>query len=313
MIMMWLYIILGLLILVSSADFLVRGAVNLSNIFKISPYIIAGTLVAFGTSAPELFVSGIASYSGNPGAAIGNILGSNIANVFLALGIAAIIINISPPKNAFQIDIKVLAASSIILIILLFNISLVYWWVGLILILSLFIYIFYIIKFSDVNNVEENNKQNLSLSKALIFFFIGLIGVSLGAKLLTEGSIDLARYFGIRETIIGLGILAFGTSLPEVATSIIAAIKKENNIAIGNIVGSNIFNILGIGGVTILISGNEALKANPNLLTISDTLPFILSSIILVAFYKYRLVVNRLYGVLFVTSYLVWISFIFIK
>jgi cation:H+ antiporter len=310
---MWLYIILGLLILVSSADFLVRGAVNLSNIFKISPYIIAGTLVAFGTSAPELFVSGIASYSGNPGAAIGNILGSNIANVFLALGIAAIIINISPPKNAFQIDIKVLAASSIILIILLFNISLVYWWVGLILILSLFIYIFYIIKFSDVNNVEENNKQNLSLSKALIFFFIGLIGVSLGAKLLTEGSIDLARYFGIRETIIGLGVLAFGTSLPEVATSIIAAIKKENNIAIGNIVGSNIFNILGIGGVTILISGNEALKANPNLLTISDTLPFILSSIILVAFYKYRLVVNRLYGVLFVTSYLVWISFIFIK
>ena len=313
MIMMWLYIILGLLILVSSADFLVRGAVNLSNIFKISPYIIAGTLVAFGTSAPELFVSGIASYSGNPGAAIGNILGSNIANVFLALGIAAIIINISPPKNAFQIDIKVLAASSIILIILLFNISLVYWWVGLILILSLFIYIFYIIKFSDVNNVEENNKQNLSLSKALIFFFIGLIGVSLGAKLLTEGSIDLARYFGIRETIVGLGVLAFGTSLPEVVTSIIAAIKKENNIAIGNIVGSNIFNILGIGGVTILISGNEALKANPNLLTISDTLPFILSSIILVAFYKYRLVVNRLYGVLFVTSYLVWISFIFIN
>ena len=313
MIMMWLYIILGLLILVSSADFLVRGAVNLSNIFKISPYIIAGTLVAFGTSAPELFVSGIASYSGNPGAAIGNILGSNIANVFLALGIAAIIINISPPKNAFQIDIKVLAASSIILIILLFNISLVYWWVGLILILSLFIYIFYIIKFSDVNNVEENNKQNLSLSKALIFFFIGLIGVSLGAKLLTEGSIDLARYFGIRETIVGLGVLAFGTSLPEVVTSIIAAIKKENNIAIGNIVGSNIFNILGIGGVTILISGNEALKANPNLLTISDTLPFILSSIILVAFYKYRLVLNRLYGVLFVTSYLVWISFIFIN
>ena len=313
MIMMWLYIILGLLILVSSADFLVRGAVNLSNIFKISPYIIAGTLVAFGTSAPELFVSGIASYSGNPGAAIGNILGSNIANVFLALGIAAIIINISPPKNTFQIDIKILAASSIILIILLFNLSLVYWWVGLILILSLFIYIFYIIKFSDVNNVEENNKQNLSLSKALILFFIGLIGVSLGAKLLTEGSIDLARYFGIRETIVGLGVLAFGTSLPEVVTSIIAAIKKENNIAIGNIVGSNIFNILGIGGVTILISGNEALKANPNLLTISDTLPFILSSIILVAFYKYRLVLNRLYGVLFVTSYLVWISFIFIK
>ena len=309
--MMWLYIILGLIILVTSGDFLVRGAVNLSNIFKISPYIIAGTLVAFGTSAPELFVSGIASYSGNPGAAIGNILGSNIANVFLALGITAIIVNISPPKNNFQMDIKVLVASSIILVILFLNMSFLYWWMGLILILSLFIYIFYIIKFSDINEVEENNKQDISLSKSLILFSIGLIGISLGAKLLTSGSIDLARYFGIRETIIGLGVLAFGTSLPEVATSIIAAIKKENNIAIGNIVGSNIFNILGIGGVTILISGNEALKSNPNLFIMSDALPFILSTIVLVIFYKYCLVFSRIYGLIFVMFYLTWIIFIF--
>ncbi|MBT7076939.1 MAG: calcium/sodium antiporter [Pelagibacterales bacterium] len=311
--MMWIYIILGLLILVSSGDFLVRGAVSLSNIFKISPYIIAGTLVAFGTSAPELFVSGIASYSGNPGAAIGNILGSNIANVFLALGITAIIVVISPPKNTFQLDIKVLLGSSIIFLILLFNRSIAYWWVGLILIFCLFLYIFYIIKFSDYNSIEESNKENISLAKALTIFVLGLIGVSLGAKLLTVGSIDLARYFGIRETIIGLGILAFGTSLPEVATSIIAAIRKENNIAVGNIVGSNIFNILGIGGVTIVISGNEALKSFPNLLTISDIIPFMLSTIILVTFYKYRYVLGRVYGVLFVTFYLLWILYIFLN
>ena len=311
--MMWIYIILGLLILVSSGDFLVRGAVSLSNIFKISPYIIAGTLVAFGTSAPELFVSGIASYSGNPGAAIGNILGSNIANVFLALGITAIIVVISPPKNTFQLDIKVLLGSSIIFLILLFNRSIAYWWVGLILIFCLFLYIFYIIKFSDYNSIEESNKENFSLAKALTIFVLGLIGVSLGAKLFTVGSIDLARYFGIRETVIGLGILAFGTSLPEVATSIIAAIRKENNIAVGNIVGSNIFNILGIGGVTIVISGNEALKSFPNLLTISDIIPFMLSTIILVAFYKYRYVLGRVYGVLFVTFYLLWILYIFLN
>ena len=311
--MMWIYIILGLLILVSSGDFLVRGAVSLSNIFKISPYIIAGTLVAFGTSAPELFVSGIASYSGNPGAAVGNILGSNIANVFLALGMTAIIVVISPPKNTFQLDIKVLLGSSIIFLILLFNRSIAYWWVGLILIFCLFLYIFYIIKFSDYNSIEESNKENISLAKALTIFVLGLIGVSLGAKLLTVGSIDLARYFGIRETVIGLGILAFGTSLPEVATSIIAAIKKENNIAVGNIVGSNIFNILGIGGVTIVISGNEALKSFPNLLTISDIIPFMLSTIILVAFYKYRYVLGRVYGVLFVTFYLLWILYIFLN
>jgi cation:H+ antiporter len=311
--MMWIYIILGLLILVSSGDFLVRGAVSLSNIFKISPYIIAGTLVAFGTSAPELFVSGIASYSGNPGAAVGNILGSNIANVFLALGITAIIVVISPPKNTFQLDIKVLLGSSIIFLILLFNRSIAYWWVGLILIFCLFLYIFYIIKFSDYNSIEESNKENISLAKALTIFVLGLIGVSLGAKLFTVGSIDLARYFGIRETVIGLGILAFGTSLPEVATSIIAAIRKENNIAVGNIVGSNIFNILGIGGVTIVISGNEALKSFPNLLTISDIIPFMLSTIILVTFYKYRYVLGRVYGVLFVTFYLLWILYIFLN
>ena len=309
---MVLYIILGLLILASSGDFLVRGAVSLSSIFKISPYIISGTLVAFGTSAPELFVSGYASFSGNPGAAIGNILGSNIANVFLALGMAAIIISVSPPKGSFPLDIKVLLASTIILIILLFNVSITYWWVGLILIFCLFLYIFYIIKFSNQNYIEESQKENLSLPKALMVFILGLIGVSLGAILLTTGAIDLARYYGIRETIIGLGVLAFGTSLPEVATSIIAAVKKENNIAIGNIVGSNIFNILGIGGVTILISGNEALKSAPNLLTISDIVPFILSTIILVGFYKYRYSINRVYGLLFVTFYLLWILYIFL-
>ena len=309
---MVLYIILGLLILAFSGDFLVRGAVSLSSIFKISPYIISGTLVAFGTSAPELFVSGYASFSGNPGAAIGNILGSNIANVFLALGMAAIIISVSPPKGSFPLDIKVLLASTIILIILLFNVSITYWWVGLILIFCLFLYIFYIIKFSNQNYIEESQKENLSLPKALMVFILGLIGVSLGAILLTTGAIDLARYYGIRETIIGLGVLAFGTSLPEVATSIIAAVKKENNIAIGNIVGSNIFNILGIGGVTILISGNEALKSAPNLLTISDIVPFILSTIILVGFYKYRYSINRVSGVLFVTFYLLWILYIFL-
>ena len=309
---MVLYIILGLLILAFSGDFLVRGAVSLSSIFKISPYIISGTLVAFGTSAPELFVSGYASFLGNPGAAIGNILGSNIANVFLALGMAAIIISVSPPKGSFPLDIKVLLASTIILIILLFNVSITYWWVGLILIFCLFLYIFYIIKFSNQNYIEESRKENLSLPKALMVFILGLIGVSLGAILLTTGAIDLARYYGIRETIIGLGVLAFGTSLPEVATSIIAAVKKENNIAIGNIVGSNIFNILGIGGVTILISGNEALKSDPNLLTISDIVPFILSTIILVGFYKYRYSINRVYGVLFVTFYLLWILYIFL-
>ena len=310
--MMWFFIILGLLILVSSGDFLVRGSVALANIFNISPYIIAATFVAFGTSAPELFVSGIASYSGHPAAAIGNILGSNFANVFLALGMTALILSISTPKNKFPLEIKVLLFSSIIFILILYNVSLIRWWMGLLLLASLIMYIIYLIKYDTRKDSEEIIEENLSLSKSIFIFISGLIGVSLGANLLIEGSIDLAHYFGIRETVIGLGVLAFGTSLPEVATSIIAAIKKENNIAIGNIVGSNIFNILGIGGVTILISGNDFLNIN-NIITIYDIIPFLLSTIILVYFYKFNTNINRLHGIIFVTFYLIWIFYIFLN
>ena len=312
---MWLYIILGFFVLVISGDSLVRGAVTLSNILKISPYIIAGTLIAFGTSAPELFVSGMASARGYPAVAIGNILGSNFANVFLALGMTAIIISISTPKEKFSLDIKVLLISTIIFLFILLNKILIVWWVGILLILSLLIYIIYIIKFDNEKYEEKKSKENLSLSKSILIFIIGLVGVSLGAKLLIEGSIDLAKYYGIREAVIGLGVLAFGTSLPEVATSVIAALKKENNIAIGNIVGSNIFNILGIGGVTLLISSKDSLVSlsENKLITIEDIVPFILSTLMLVIFYRYRIVINRIYGIVFVTFYLSWILYIFIN
>ena len=310
--MMWLFIILGLLILVSSGDFLVRGSVALANIFKISPYIIAATFVAFGTSAPELFVSGIASYSGHPAAAIGNILGSNFANVFLALGITAIIVSISSPKSKFPLEIKVLLFSTVIFLLILYNVSLISWWIGFILLAFLVFYIIFIIKSDLIKNSEQIIEDTSSLPKSMFIFLLGLIGVSLGANLLIEGSIDLAKYYGIRETVIGLGVLAFGTSLPEVATSIIAAIKKENNIAIGNIVGSNIFNILGIGGVTILVSGNEFSNLN-NIFNINDIIPFVLSTIILVYFYKFNSNINRIYGIIFVLFYLIWIFYIFLN
>ena len=310
--MMWLFIILGLLILVSSGDFLVRGSVALANIFKISPYIIAATFIAFGTSAPELFVSGIASYSGYPAAAVGNILGSNFANVFLALGMTAVIISISTPKNKFPLEIKILLSSTVLFLILLYNISIINWWIGVILLGILLLYVIYIIKFDVEKDYENKKEENLSLSKSLFIFISGLVGISLGANLLIEGSIELAKYFGIRETVIGFGVLAFGTSLPEVATSIIAAIKKENSIAIGNIVGSNIFNILGIGGVTILLSGNDFSKLN-NAISIYDVIPFILSTFILVYLYKFNTNINRTYGIIFVVFYTIWILSIFLN
>ncbi len=167
---MWIYLILGLLILAFSGDMLVKGAVDLSKILKVSPFIIAGTLVAFGTSTPELFVSLRASIEGSPGAAIGNILGSNFANVFLALGAAALVQTIKFSKNMNYVDIKVLVFSTIIFSIIIMTLLEHSIWIGIFLIISLFIYIFYSFKSTPLNAVDYKKVENVSKTKSIIFF-----------------------------------------------------------------------------------------------------------------------------------------------
>jgi len=308
---MWLYLILGLIILAFSGDALVRGAVDLSKILKVSPFIIAGTLVAFGTSVPELFVSLRASYLGSPGAALGNILGSNFANVFLALGMAALIQVIKMPKNMSSADILVLSISTIVFVFVLSNLSSLSKWYGLAFIITLLIYVSFSLKNNKEDSLENIDYKSISIPKSLIIFIIGLVGIILGSGLFVEGAILLAKNFGVRDAIIGVGVLAFGTSLPEVATSIIAAIKKENSIAIGNIVGSSIFNILAIGGATLLVSDKYDLENT--VINIYDLLPFILATLILVLFYKLKFSITKLYGAFFVIFYLFWITFIFLN
>ena len=309
--MMWLYLILGLMILAFSGDMLVRGAVDLSKLLKISPFIIAGTLVAFGTSAPELFVSLEASSEGSPGAALGNILGSNFANVFLALGMAALIQVIKMPKNMKSADIIVLLVSTVVFVFVLLNISAVSKWLGFVFIVTLLLYVFFTLKNNKEDNLKNKDPINISIQKSSVFFILGLIGVVLGSDLLVKGAIDIAKNFGIREAIIGVGVLAFGTSLPELATSVIAAIKKESNIAIGNIVGSSIFNILAIGGATLLASNKYDLENT--VINIYDLFPFILATLILVLFFKFKFTITKLYGFFLVIFYILWITFIFLS
>ena len=309
--MMWLYLILGLMILAFSGDMLVRGAVDLSKLLKISPFIIAGTLVAFGTSAPELFVSLEASSEGSPGAALGNILGSNFANVFLALGMAALIQVIKMPKNMKSADIIVLLVSTVVFVFVLLNISAVSKWLGFAFIITLLLYVFFTLKNNKEDNLKNTDPINISIQKSSVFFILGLIGVVLGSDLLVKGAIDIAKNFGIREAIIGVGVLAFGTSLPELATSVIAAIKKESNIAIGNIVGSSIFNILAIGGATLLASNKYDLENT--VINIYDLFPFILATLILVLFFKFKFTITKLYGFFLVIFYILWITFIFLS
>lgn len=309
--MMWLYLILGLMILAFSGDMLVRGAVDLSKLLKISPFIIAGTLVAFGTSAPELFVSLEASSEGSPGAALGNILGSNFANVFLALGMAALIQVIKMPKNMKSADIIILLVSTVVFVFVLLNISAVSKWLGFAFIITLLLYVFFTLKNNKEDNLKNTDPINISIQKSSVFFILGLIGVVLGSDLLVKGAIDIAKNFGIREAIIGVGVLAFGTSLPELATSVIAAIKKESNIAIGNIVGSSIFNILAIGGATLLASNKYDLENT--VINIYDLFPFILATLILVLFFKFKFTITKLYGFFLVIFYILWITFIFLS
>ena len=310
--MFWLWLILGLIILAFSGDALVRGAVDLSKILKVSPFIIAGTLIAFGTSAPELFVSLNASFKGSPGAALGNILGSNFANVFLALGMAASIQIIKLPKNMSSTDIMVLLICTIAFIFVLLNLSIFSKWFGLTFVITLFIYVFFTLKNSTENSTKNIDYKNVSIPKALIIFVLGLLGVILGSEILVNSAINIfSKYFGVRDAIIGIGVLAFGTSLPEVATSVIAAIKKENSIAIGNIIGSSIFNILAIGGATLLLSNQYDLENT--VINIYDLFPFILATLVLVLFYKFKFSITKLYGVFFVIFYLLWIAFIFLN
>jgi len=309
-VMMWFSLISGFLILAFAGDMLVKGAVDLSKILKVSPFIVAGTLVAFGTSAPELFVSITASLEGSTGAALGNILGSNFANVFLALGMAALIQVVRVPKNVSLVDILTLLIFTIVFSFILLNLSTLSKWFGLLLILTLFIYIFYSFKNSKLENKEDIEKVINSIPKSIIIFIIGLIGITLGSGLLVDGAINIAKNFGIREAIIGVGILAFGTSLPEVATSVIAAIKKENNIAVGNIIGSSIFNILAIGGVTLLVSNDTA--TNSTEINLYDLIPFILATLLIVLFYKYKFNITKLYGLFFVIFYILWITLLFL-
>ena len=309
--MMWFSLISGFFVLAFSGDLLVRGAVDLSKILKVSPFIVAGTLVAFGTSAPELFVSITASLEGSTGAALGNILGSNFANVFLALGMAAIIQVVKLPKNISLIDVLTLLIFTVVFSFILLNLSSLSKWFGLTLILTLFLYLFYSFKNNKLENKEEDKSLVNNIPKSIVVFIIGLVGITLGAGLLVDGAINLAKNFGIREAIIGVGVLAFGTSLPEVATSVIAAIKKQNNIAVGNIIGSSIFNILAIGGATLLVSNNNAIiNAEIN---IYDLIPFILATLLIVFFYKYKFNITKLYGFFFVIFYILWITLIFLN
>ena len=259
--MMYLLIVAGLFLLFVGGEILVRGSVGVARKFGVSELVIGAVLVGFGTSMPELVTSLRAVGQGAEGVAVGNVAGSNIANILLVLGVAALICPILTKPSALMRDMSVLVLSTII-----FGVVVYYdgfsRTVGLFLTLGLLTYVALTLFFDQHGDVDTATmhmdeahavEADDPLPLAIIMTVGGIAGVIFGANFLVAGAVDLARLYGVSEAVIGLTIVAIGTSLPELATSVVSAMRGKADVAVGNVIGSSIFNILGILGVTALV------------------------------------------------------------
>ena len=247
----FVFLLIGIVLLYYGADWIVKSGVHIASQFQIPHFVIGLTLVAFGTSLPELVVSLKAALDGYSGIAIGNIVGSNIANVGLVLGISSTIFPIFIQFKLIkrEIGIYFIVCCILVLFMLDYRIS---QWEGLVLFLGIIVYTFWCIK----SPVEEPKKVSDQLHSTLgtwILLVLGIIVLYLGSKSFVKGAIDMAQIFNVDEVLIGMSIVAFGTSLPELATSVIAAFRRERALSMGNIIGSNLFNILLVLGLVSII------------------------------------------------------------
>ena len=257
------FLIVGLVLLVYSADFLVKGAANIAAALGISPLVVGLTVVAFGTSAPELAVSVMSAFKGQADIAVGNVIGSNIFNILLILGISALIIPLVVNAQLVRFDVPVMIGVSVLLYFLSVD-GLISRMDGVVLFAILLSYIFILLRISkkekDAGVLSEFEQEygkpaeDPKWLKNIAFVVFGVAGLVVGSDRLVFGAVFIAKHFGVSELIIGLTIISAGTSLPEVATSVMAALKGERDIAVGNVVGSNIFNIVTVLGISSMVS-----------------------------------------------------------
>ena len=255
---MWaqvLLLIFGIVVVLKSADWLTNGAVGLATKLGISQIVIGLTIVAIGTSMPEFFVSIVSAIKGTPDLAVGNIVGSNIFNVLLIVGVAAAVAPIAIQRATVRRDIPIAIVASIMLTFMMFddNISRID---ALILFAAFIAFIWITLRNSknDANEKDASTEKVIPTWKSVLFIIFGLVGLVLGSNIFVDNASSLAHGWGISDAVIGLTIVAGGTSLPELATSAVAARKGDSGIAIGNVLGSNVFNILMILGLTGIIS-----------------------------------------------------------
>jgi len=301
----------GLLLLVVFGDILVRGAVDLSYRLGIPPLIVGLTVVAFGTSAPELVVSVKAALDNLPGIAIGNVVGSNIANILLVLGVPAMICATRCDHHALDRNTYIVLGTSVLFVVLCFFTPMTFWdgaFLFGLLIAFLWLSARRAMSSSADGGIvpidEEVEPLPGSVWVSIGALVLGLIGLPLAAHLTVDGASAVARVWGVSDTVIGLTIVAIGTSLPELTTTVIAAIRGHGALALGNVLGSNLFNILAIVGITAMVT---PIDIPPEILRL-DIWVMLAATLILVPFVVWEVPIGRISGMAFLAAYIVYIG-----
>src|SRR5699024_249878 len=287
--MAYVLLVIGFILLIKGADFFVDGASKIAVLLKISPIVVGLTIVSMGTSAPEATISIIAALEGSSDISIGNVVGSNIINITLIVGAAAFIYPLQVQKQTTKNEIPFTLLSGLVLLVLVSDnllkghSNVIDRSDGVILLLFLCIFLYYIFQTAsnDRQNSRSEDSENLNPSwwKSIVLSVIGIVGIIFGGNLVVTHATTIAYSFGMSEALVGLTIIAIGTSLPELATSITAALKKQSEIALGNIVGSNIFNVLFVLGASSVI---EPLQVNGKIFT--DIFIMLVLTVILLIF-----------------------------
>lgn len=316
--MNYVLLLLGFGLLIKGADFFVIGSSNIARLLRVPPILIGLTIVAFGTSSPEATVSIIAALEGSSGVSLGNVIGSNIFNITLVVGLTAIISPLKVESETIRKEIPFALLASIVLLVLVSDVALQAMSANLLtrsdgfiflLFFAVFLYyIFEVVRTSREKIMFEPKTLNDPWGKNILFTLLGLGAIILGGDLVVKNSTQIAFAYGMSETLVGLTIVAIGTSLPELVTSITAALKKQSEIALGNIVGSNIFNILFVLGASSVIS---PLSVSGRIYI--DVILMILLTIVLLLFSRTRFTVGKFEGMFLVIAYVLYLTFIILR
>jgi cation:H+ antiporter len=321
--MMTLFLfIAGFVALVGGAEWLVRGASRLAVAIGVAPLVIGLTVVAFGTSAPELAVSVRSALNGQPDLALGNVVGSNILNILVILGMSAVIIPLAVSQQLIRLDVPLMIGASVLVYVMALDGAVGRWEGALLFVGAIGYTVFSIVKsrresaeieteYAEAFNSKAPGRTRSAVLRNLGMMALGLILLIIGARWLVDGAVAVARFFGVSELIIALTIVSIGTSLPEVAASVMAALRGERDIAVGNAVGSNLFNLFSVLGLTSLISPT-GVAVSPAALNFDIPVMIAVAVACLPIFFtEHR--IDRWEGVLFLVFYLAYVAYLILN